>query len=114
MSFQTFERIVAIDPAQVEAIFDALVEQFGEEVADGADRVRTIGAFWDDVDRTRIRAADPRRGSIVGMPLTDGRIAFRCLWQADLAEAWEAGQIAGVSELTEDQFSALQPAKSWP
>jgi len=112
MSFQDYERIVAIDPAQVEAVFGALVEQFGEVVADGTDRVRTIGAFWDDAGKARIRAADPRRGTIAGLPLTDGRVAFRCLWQADLAAAWEAGQIPGVAELTAEEFGALRVVDS--
>jgi hypothetical protein len=108
MSFQNLDRIVAIDPARVVEIFGSLVEQFGEIVADGQDRIRTIGAFWDDAGKSRIRAADPRRGTITGIPLTDGRVAFRCLWQSDLAAAWEAGEIDGVAELTAEEFETLR------
>ena len=49
------------------------------------------------------------RGSIAPTVLTDGRLAYRCLWQADLAAAFDAGQITGAEELTEQQLADLTP-----
>ncbi|NBW18684.1 MAG: hypothetical protein EBR82_63000, partial [Caulobacteraceae bacterium] len=57
----------------------------------------------------RIRAASLADGTITGMTLTDGRLAFRCLWQADLAAAFDAGEIDGVEQLTEEELASLIP-----
>lgn len=109
MSYETTERIIAIDQASVEVLLARLSEQYGETMSDGADAVLTIGAHWDDTAKTRLRAASLRKGTISGQPLTDGRIAFRCLWQSDLAAAFDAGQIAGAEELTELLLGDLTP-----
>lgn len=108
MSFETFERIAAVAPAAVDEILGALVEQYGEVVADGTDRIRTIGAFWDDSAHTRIRAASLNDGTITGIPLSDGRVTYRCLWQSDLADAFSSGGIQGITELTEQEFEDLR------
>lgn len=109
MSYETTERIIAIDQASVEVLLARLSEQYGETLSDGADAVTTIGAHWDDTAKTRLRAASLRKGTISGQPLTDGRLAYRCLWQADLAAAFDAGQITGAEELTEQQLADLTP-----
>jgi hypothetical protein len=49
------------------------------------------------------------RGNIVGQPLTDGRVAYTCLWQSDLAAAFDAGGIEGVEELSAEELAELTP-----
>jgi hypothetical protein len=110
MSFELTERIVAVSPQAVETLFVDLLNGYGLEVQDGPRRIKTLGAHWDDADKTRIRAASLTDGTITGMPLTDGRVAFRCLWQADLAAAFDAGEIEGVEELDDEQLASLTPA----
>lgn len=112
MSFSTEERIIALAPENVATLFALLLEQFGEELRDGQQSVRTIGGHWDDGAKTRMRAASLEHGSITGVPLTDGRVAFRCLWQSDLVAAFEAGQLgAEVTELTAEEFAELRAAE---
>ena len=109
MSFETTERIVAINPESVETLFPQLLAQYGEDLPDADKITRTIGGHWDDPEKTIIRAASLHDGTIAGHQLTDGRIAFRCLWQSDLAQAFDDGEINGVEELTEERFIALTP-----
>jgi len=109
MSFETTERIVAVPPTLVEGLFVDLLNTYGENLQDGPRRFKTIGAHWDDTAKTRIRAASLRDGTITPQPLTDGRVAFRCLWQSDVAAAFDAGQIAGVQELDEAELATLLP-----
>lgn len=109
MSYELTERIIAIDPASVGALWNSLSEQYGETLTDGAETVTTIGAHWDDTNKTRLRAASIHKGTISDQPLTDGRVAFRCLWQSDLAAAFDAGHIAGAEELTQLQLAQLTP-----
>jgi hypothetical protein len=113
-NFETTERIIAVDPQDVETLFPQLLAQYGEELPDGARNVLTIGAHWDDAAKTRIRAASLTDGTITGQPLTDGRLAFRCLWQSDLAVAFDAGEIEGVEQLTEQQLADLTPQPEAP
>jgi hypothetical protein len=49
------------------------------------------------------------KGTITGQPLTDGRVAFTCLWQSDLAAAFDRGDIAGVAELSAEELAGLTP-----
>ena len=112
MSFQTIERIVALDPALIPVLVPDLVEAYGEALPDGHRTIRTIGAHWDDYPPTRIRAASLEAGTITPIPLIDGRVAFRCLWQADLAAEFDEHGLMGVDELTYEQFSALLPPAS--
>ncbi|GAT32504.1 hypothetical protein TSACC_2903 [Terrimicrobium sacchariphilum] len=114
MSFQQIERIVAFDSMQVGALLGTALEWFGETVPDGAESIRTIGAFWDDEGRTRIRAASLVDGTISGIPLADGRVAFQCLWQSDLVDAWQEGLFPGVVELTTEELSALRVVEVEP
>lgn len=109
MSYELTDRIIAIDPNAVEALLSSLTAQYGETLPDGTETITTIGAHWDDSSKTRLRAASLHKGTISGQPLTDGRVAFRCLWQSDLAAAFDAGQIAGVEQLTEQQLADLTP-----
>jgi hypothetical protein len=108
-NFETTERIIAVPADAVSTMFPALLAQYGQELPDAGRNILTIGGHWDDADKTRIRAASLADGTITGMPLTDGRVAYRCLWQADLAAAFDAGQIAGAEELTEQQLADLTP-----
>ena len=73
MSFEPEPRIIAVAPELIDSLFPALLDLFGEEVLDGDRQIRTFGAFWDDAEQTRIRAASMIDGTIVGTPLTDGR-----------------------------------------
>lgn len=109
MSFETSERIIAVYPEIVETLFTDLLNVYGLEVQDGQRRIKTLGAHWDDAEKTRIRAASLHDGTITPRVLTDARLAFRCLWQADLAAAFDAGQITGAEQLTEQQLANLTP-----
>jgi hypothetical protein len=109
MSYETTQRTIAVAPEAVATLFPQLLAQYGEPLPDGAESVVTIGGHWDDAAKTRIRAASLHKGTITGQPLTDGRVAFTCLWQADLAAAFDDGQIAGVEELTQLQLAQLTP-----
>jgi hypothetical protein len=109
MSYETTARTIAVAPSAVATLFPQLLAQYGEALPDGPRSIVTIGGHWDDSDKTRIRAASLTDGTITGQPLTDGRVAFTCLWQADLAVAFDAGGIEGVEQLTEEQLAALTP-----
>jgi hypothetical protein len=109
MSYETTSRTIALDPEAVATLFPALLAQYGEALPDGAESITTIGGHWDDSDKTRIRAASLHKGTITGQPLTDGRVAFTCLWQSDLAAAFDAGDIAGVAELSAEELAGLTP-----
>ena len=109
MSYELTQRTIAVASEAVATLFPALNAQYGEELSYGSGSTRTIGAFWNDAEKTSIYAASMLRGNIVGQPLTDGRVAFTCLWQADLAAAFDAGGIEGVEQLTEEQLAALTP-----
>jgi hypothetical protein len=108
-NFEQTERIIAVPAEAVATMFPQLLAQYGQELPDGGRKVLTLGGHWDDADKTRMRAASLTDGTITGMPLTDGRLAFRCLWQADLAGAFDRGEIAGVEQLTDEQLAALTP-----
>ena len=112
MSFELTPRMIAVDAVTAANLFPVLTQQYGEFLltGDGSTTVKTIGAFWDDTDRTRLRAADIGMGTIVGQKLSDGRLAFLCLWQADLAAAFDQGLIPGnLQMLSRDEFQALLP-----
>jgi hypothetical protein len=109
MSYELTERTIAVPAEAVGTMFPALLSQYGEELPDKSRNIVTIGGHWDDSDKTRIRAASLTDGTIVGQLLTDGRLAFTCLWQSDLAAAFDAGEIAGVEELTQLQLAQLTP-----
>lgn len=108
-NFETTERIIAVPAEALGTMFPQLLAQYGQELPDAGRNVLTLGGHWDDADKTRLRAASLTDGTITGMPLTDGRLAFRCLWQADLAGAFDAGEIEGVEQLTEEQLAVLTP-----
>ena len=107
MSFETTRRNMAVAADDVETLFSALLAQFGEPLPCSGGTVQTIGAFYDDESHTSIYAASLERGNVAGIPLTDGRVAFRCLWQADLAAAYDAGEVPGVEQLSDEQLAAL-------
>ena len=109
MSYELTSRTIALNPEAVATLFPALLAQYGEPLPDGAESITTIGGHWDDSDKTRIRAASLHKGTITGQPLTDGRVAFTCLWQADLAAAFDAGDIEGVAELRAEELAGLMP-----
>jgi hypothetical protein len=108
-NFETTERIIAVPAEAVGTMFPDLLAQYGQELPDRPRSILTIGGHWDDAAKTRIRAASLTDGTITGQPLTDGRVAFRCLWQADLAAAFDAGEIGGVEELDDEQLASLTP-----
>ena len=109
MSYEPTSRTIAVAPAAVATLFPQLLAQYGEPLPDGAESVMTIGGHWDDSAQTRIRAASLADGTITGQPLTDGRVAFTCLWQADLAAAFDNGGIEGVEQLSAEQLAELTP-----
>lgn len=107
MSFETTPRTIAVAPDMVQPLFAILLEQFGEDLPDGQRMVRTIGGHWDDAAHTRVRAASLDIGSIVGLPLADGRLAFTALWQSDLASHFDAEGMPGIEQLSDVQLAAL-------
>lgn len=109
MSFETSDRIIAVAPESVETLFIDLLNVYGVETQDGPRRIKTLGAHWDNAEKTRIRAASLADGTITPQPLTDGRVAFRCLWPVALAAAFEEGALQGVEELTPEQLANLTP-----
>jgi len=109
MSFELSERIIAVSSEAVDAMFPQLLAQYGEDLPDGNRKIRTIGGHWDDGAKTRIRAASLTDGTITGQSLTNGKLAFYCLWQSDLAKDFDDGKIAGVEQLTQEQLIALTP-----
>ena len=109
MAFEQTERIIAVAADAVGTLFPALLAEYGEELSYGSGTTRTIGAFWNEPEKQRIYAASMERGSIAPTVLTDGRVAYRCLWQADLAAAFDAGQITGAEQLTEQQLADFTP-----
>lgn len=114
MAFEQTERIIAVPADAVGTLFQDLLNQYGEYLNDGPRRIKTIGAFYGDSARTVMGAASLEAGTIVPQVLTDSRLAFRCLWQADLAAAFDAGQIAGVEELDEAELATLTPTEGQP
>ena len=108
MPFEDTERIIAVDADKVSELFPALLAQFGEDLPDHGQAIRTIGGHWDDTEKTRKRAAKFPT-TITGTALTDGRLAFIALWQADLAAAYDAGHLPDAEQLTPEQFQALIP-----
>ena len=112
MSYELTARTIAVAPEAVATLFPQLLAQYGEPLPDGSESVLTIGGHWDDSDRTRIRAASLHKGTTTGQPLSDGRVAYTCLWQTDLAAAFDAGDIEGVAELTAEELSTLIPQPS--
>jgi hypothetical protein len=109
MSYELTQRTIAVAPNAVATLFPQLLAQYGEALPDGPRSIVTIGGHWDDSAQTRIRAASLNDGTITGQPLTDGRVAFTCLWQADLAAAFDNGGIEGVEELSAEQLAGLTP-----
>jgi hypothetical protein len=108
-NFEPTERIVAVPAESVSTMFPQLLAKYGRELPDGNRSIFTIGGHWDDTAKTRIRAASLTDGTITGQSLTNGKLAFRCLWQSDLAKDFDGGKIAGVEELTQEQLAALTP-----
>lgn len=107
MSFEGVERIIAVAPQDVAALLTQLRAEHGEYLPDGDRSILTIGAHWDDVGHTRLRAASLADGTLTAQPLTDGRLAFACLWQADIAALLDAGEMPGVEELTRESHASL-------
>jgi hypothetical protein len=108
-NFEQTERIIAVPAEAVATMFPQLLAQYGQELSDGNRQILTIGGHWDDSDKTRLRAASLTDGTIMGQPLTNGKLAFRCLWQSDLAKDFDDGKITDVEELTQEQLTELTP-----
>lgn len=112
MSYELTSRTIALNPEAISMLFPQLLGQYGEPLPDGSESVLTIGGHWDDAAQTRLRAASLHKGTITGQPLSDGRVAYTCLWQADLAAAFDRGDIEGVAELTAEELTTLSPQPS--
>lgn len=110
MSFSDTSRIIALDPELVETLFPALFAEYAEELQDGDRMIPTIGGHRDREDSDELRAASLHDGTIQGMPLTDGRVAYIAFWQSDLEAAFLSDGLLGVEELTLAEFEALRPA----
>jgi hypothetical protein len=113
-NFEQTERIIAVPDEAVSTMFPQLLAQYGQELPDGNRKILAIGGHWDDAAKTRIRAASLHDETVTGQPLTNGKLAFRCLWQSDLARDFEDGKITGVEELAQEQLTALTPNPEEP
>lgn len=98
MSFSDTYRFMAINPTLVQDLFNELLSVYGEEINDGANVVKTIGAYWDEESLSRKRAAS----------LFDGRVCFTCLWQSDLEQTFVNHGIEGVDEISREEFNSLR------
>lgn len=107
MNFLTTFRTFAFTESLVEKL-PTLTEQFGETATDGLLTVQTIACGWDDSDHTTLRALRfPETVSLTD--LSDGRKAYTALWSTKLIEAYEAGLLTDVTELTHEEYIALIP-----
>lgn len=112
MNFATTFRTFAFPEALIEQL-PQLTEQFGEEAQDGLLTVKTIACGWDDSEHTRLRALRfPETVSLTD--LTDGRKAYTALWSLRLLEAFEAGLLQDIQELTPEEIQSLLPAYEEP
>lgn len=111
MSFDTVERIIAADQQVIADAYPSLIELYAEQLPDGSTTIPAIAAHWDNVEKTRIRAASLERGSAAPIQLTDGRVAFVALWNKRLLEAFEHGELSPLlDELTHEELAGLTPA----
>ena len=112
MKYATTFRTFAFPEALIEQL-PQLTEQFGEEATDGLLSVITIACGWDDSEHTRLRALRfPETASLTD--LTDGRKAYTALWSLRLLEAFEAGLLADIQELTQEELFSLLPVYEEP
>ena len=112
MSFELIPRIIAVDGETVANFYTVYTDNYGEYLPTGdmTTSIKTIGAYWDDTAQTRLRAVNVANGDIVGIKLKDGRVAFTCLWQSNLAAAFDAGQLQGnIQQLSINELTALTP-----
>jgi hypothetical protein len=111
-NFSTTFKTFAFSPEILGALPD-LIANYGRPAMDGNLEVITIAAGWDDSEKTRIRALRfPETVSLT--ELTDGRYAYTALWTIPLLEAYDRGEFAGVSELTEVELQGLIPVIEEP
>ena len=103
--FELTERTFAFAPAMLGQL-GTLRASFGAEAKDGIKRLPVMLTHFDDTDRTKTRAAT-FPGSVVPMPLVDGRIAITGLWSERIIAAWKLGQVPGT-ELTPDELETLR------
>lgn len=99
---------MAVPASAVGTLLTDLTNAYGETLHDGPNAFKTIGAFWDDVEHTRLRAASLEAGTIEPIALTDGRVAFECLWQSDLAAAFDSGSIPSAEQLDQAELETLR------
>jgi hypothetical protein len=111
-NFSTSFKIFAFPP-QLIAQLPELIENFGDEAADGNLIVKTICCGYDDSAMTRFRALRfPETVSLT--ELTDGRFAYTALWSNALLEAFKSGMFPEVQELTQEELAALLPVVEEP
>ena len=114
MSFELTERIFAVSPSDLGALHDELLQKYGEFLPSHKGTVLTVAAHWDDTSNTKIRGGSLIGGTISPIPLTDGRVAFRCLWQSDLIDAFENGEYPQAEELPVEEFHELKVLNDGP
>jgi hypothetical protein len=92
----------------VATLFPALLAQYGEELSYGSGSTRTIGAFWNDAEKTSVYAAiygtrQHRR------PTADRWPSGLYLLVAERTSPLPltAGDIAGVAELSAEELAGL-------
>lgn len=102
--FEQTEKIFALAASDVISIVVGLRNQYGVDV----DGIKTIAAYWDDENKTRLRYGSLTNGTVSGTPLSDGRVAFSALWPSALIEDFNNGLITDVEELSELDLEALK------
>ena len=106
--FELTKRNVAVNPPEVPVMFSNLMKSHSVSMLRGDESVAALGAFWGDEDNTKMIEASLETGTIAPLPLTDGRVSFRCLWSESLGAAFDAGEIEGVEELGQAELDELK------
>lgn len=96
-----------MNPSEVPVMFSNLMKSHSVSMLRGDESVAALGAFWGDEDNTKMIEASLDTGTIAPLPLTDGRVAFSCLWSESLGTAFDAGAIQGVEELSQEALEDL-------
>lgn len=84
--FELNKRIFAIEANAVNELLQTLLAKYGVKVLDGERIINTLGVFQNTLDRADGYYATDFMRTITPSALTDGRLAFSCYWNAQLAQ----------------------------
>jgi hypothetical protein len=105
MSFIDQEITIVFTPKLLEEL-GKLIENYGTTMDDGAKEVFTLMAHWDDVEKTRKRAAKFPE-SVSPTPLKDGRLAVTGLWSEKAIDLLSNKGLEGAEIITKEDLEKL-------